>query len=700
MNTPAAFRPIKSSFVIKMMMLCSIFMSALLCQSNAQSYNYSMGKEAFDKGDFQTAKEYLDKELSENKKNGAAYSLRSYINNYNDNKPDALSDLNMAIRYTSSKEKKVSAYLFYMRGDLYYNIEEYDNALNDYNTAIKLNDNNEEYFEGRGKLYIQTGAYELALKDFESCLKLNDGNVSSRCNKAWALVFLERFDEAEEVIGKALNLDPRFAWGYKLRAHIHSKRSEKIKAIDDIFEAYACDPTNNGMKNSLLQYSDSNKNYALNKLNAKISQNPDALQWLEMRARIYPNVLEYDKAIADINRCLELCDQQDRDYYLYYRAYDFFEAGNYDAAIRDFSEIVKNNPNDCWNKYYIAEANKRKGNYTEALRYYDSAVNCAPSETFPIAKRAILKYQFLHDNEGALADFDQAIEINNNAIYLYDYKANFLRICQYKTEQLQGLWKEVLDRDTSIDRTWNYKQFALLHLGQKEEAIAYQEKILHQSKNQQCNIDAARFYALLGDEEKTLDALRKTIGSGTALFYEMEHYPELKSFMTNPQVAKFVKEQKENFIKKNASVFDQPQHADSAETHTSVIPMKPRGSGTYEVNCKVNDLGLNFIFDTGASDISISQTEALFMLKNGYLSNNDIAGSRKYIDANGDIEVGTKIILKKVDFGGVILKNVSASVVNNKKAPLLFGQSALSKYGKIEIDNEKNTITITLTERK
>lgn len=123
--------------------------------------------------------------------------------------------------------------------------------------------------------------------------------------------------------------------------------------------------------------------------------------------------------------------------------------------------------------------------------------------------------------------------------------------------------------------------------------------------------------------------------------------------------------------------------------------MKPRGSGTYEVSCKINDLGLNLIFDTGASEISISQTEVDFMLKNNYLNENDILGSSSYMDANGDVEIGTTIILRNVEIGGFNLKNVKASVVHKKNAPLLFGQSALSKYGKITIDNTKKTITIT-----
>jgi len=122
--------------------------------------------------------------------------------------------------------------------------------------------------------------------------------------------------------------------------------------------------------------------------------------------------------------------------------------------------------------------------------------------------------------------------------------------------------------------------------------------------------------------------------------------------------------------------------------------MLHKSSGTYEVACKINNLPLNFIFDTGASDISISQTEVQFMLKNNYLSKADKWGSQSFIDATGNVSVGIKLILRKVEIGDFVLKNVEASVVHNKNAPLLFGQSALGKYAKILLDNESKAIII------
>jgi predicted aspartyl protease len=78
-----------------------------------------------------------------------------------------------------------------------------------------------------------------------------------------------------------------------------------------------------------------------------------------------------------------------------------------------------------------------------------------------------------------------------------------------------------------------------------------------------------------------------------------------------------------------------------------------------------------------------------------YITADDIIGSARYVDANGDVSEGTVINLRKVDFGGLELNNVRASVVRNQKAPLLLGQSVLGRLGKIEIDNTSQTLKIT-----
>jgi aspartyl protease family protein len=116
-------------------------------------------------------------------------------------------------------------------------------------------------------------------------------------------------------------------------------------------------------------------------------------------------------------------------------------------------------------------------------------------------------------------------------------------------------------------------------------------------------------------------------------------------------------------------------------------------NGVYMIPVDINGVPMHFIFDTGAGLISISSAEAIFLYKQGKLSNEDIVGKANFVDANGTVSEGTIIILREVKIGNKILTNVEASVVNNLEAPILMGQSALQKFGKISIDYKNNEIT-------
>lgn len=116
-------------------------------------------------------------------------------------------------------------------------------------------------------------------------------------------------------------------------------------------------------------------------------------------------------------------------------------------------------------------------------------------------------------------------------------------------------------------------------------------------------------------------------------------------------------------------------------------------NGVYELPCIVNGVKMNFIFDTGASNVSISLTEAMFLYKNDYLKDSDILGSNYSQIADGRIVENMDINLKSVVIGGLELNDIRASVVSSASAPLLLGQSALRELGRVEIANDSLFIT-------
>ena len=130
-------------------------------------------------------------------------------------------------------------------------------------------------------------------------------------------------------------------------------------------------------------------------------------------------------------------------------------------------------------------------------------------------------------------------------------------------------------------------------------------------------------------------------------------------------------------------------------------------NGLFKIPCKINGVFMDFIFDTGATNVSISITEAMFLIKQGLLNSSDILGEDKFRIASGAIENGSIINIRKIEIEGIVLENVRATVVNNLQAPLLLGMSAISRLGTIQLTENRliinkgdNTITQNLKDDK
>ena len=124
----------------------------------------------------------------------------------------------------------------------------------------------------------------------------------------------------------------------------------------------------------------------------------------------------------------------------------------------------------------------------------------------------------------------------------------------------------------------------------------------------------------------------------------------------------------------------------------TIIKMENENGVKY-VWVEINGIRLRFIFDTGASSICISSAEATVLYKQGTLKKEDVIDVEYFQDATGHISAGTKINLSSVKIGDRLLRNIEAIVIDNEEAPLLLGQSALEKFGKISIDNKKSELT-------
>lgn len=123
----------------------------------------------------------------------------------------------------------------------------------------------------------------------------------------------------------------------------------------------------------------------------------------------------------------------------------------------------------------------------------------------------------------------------------------------------------------------------------------------------------------------------------------------------------------------------------------TVIKME-ESNGVYKIPCKVNGARMKFIFDTGASAVSMSKQIADYLFDNDYITEDDIINTGKSTIADGTIVDHLQINLKDIEISGLHLHNVTAVILESQNAPLLLGQSAIQKLGRIEING--NILTI------
>ena len=101
---------------------------------------------------------------------------------------------------------------------------------------------------------------------------------------------------------------------------------------------------------------------------------------------------------------------------------------------------------------------------------------------------------------------------------------------------------------------------------------------------------------------------------------------------------------------------------------------------------------MKMFFDTGASAVSISRATAIYLYDNDLISETDFVGMTKTSTADGAIADNMVIRLRDIELEGFHLKNIEAVVSSSLNAPLLLGQSAIQKLGKISLNGDILTI--------
>lgn len=670
-------------FILSILVLCSSVMLADNIK-RPDSYNYSRGVEAINNNNAEEALDYLNKEINEHPDNGYAFAWIALVRNYNEEFGRALTAANVAVKKIPFKDKEYKAFAYGTRAQVYLNLEDTIQALKDYSQAINIVPDDDRFYNQRAQVYYEQGKYDLADKDYLKMISLKEGDVMGYMGIGRNANAQKRYEDAIKQFDYVVKLEPNYSSAYSFRAESYIGLKKYNEAIDDVISALGIDRDRKAFY-ELQELADSAFEQTVAKLKVQKIKESNEQSWDYDLGIVYERAAKYNKAIAYYKESLE----KESNIITASRISSCYDdLGDYDKALEYCNQAIALDSVKTNYLYEKANILDNAGLTQEAIKTMSDYIANTPDEPAGYYQRGWFK-DHSGDIEGALEDYTMAITLQPNVAYAYLNRGVLYRL-KGENAKAESDFKQVVRLD-SIPEEAECSFYAYYYLGQKDKAIEILNTILDKDKKGNC-YDAACLYSVMGEKEKALSYLRQSLEDGYRRFAHIKRDRDLNNIRNTEEFKVLMKEYEEKHLQEIAADADGDDSA--YELKVEEIPFTKEG-GVCKVKCAINGLPLHFIFDTGATDISISSVEATFMAKNDFLSSSDIIGKQNYQTADGNITEGTVINLKDVKLGSLHLNNIKASVVRNQAAPLLLGQSVLSKLGKIEIDNTKKVLRIT-----
>ncbi len=304
-------------------------------------------------------------------------------------------------------------------------IQEISNVIK----TAKLNNENVDYprlYIERGKYYSQIDEYDNAMMDFNRVIQMNNvpGYWIGMAYYGRAYIY-DKFLEYDKVISnlnEAIKVNPKFYDAYAQRAIAYKNKKDYKRALSDISIA----------------------------INESKSKTVETARYYAVRAGIYEKIKEYDKEIADYTVAIKLDPENDAYYLLRGSAY-YWHKKDYISDIEDTTKRIELLKKNNSTRYNIEQAYSWRASlytklkrydmavsdYSQAIQYADKTPNNNIFLILHLLHRGCL-YAILNENKKAIEDFDEAEKHSDKitlgrvyfakALYFYNLGENEITI--------------------------------------------------------------------------------------------------------------------------------------------------------------------------------------------------------------------------------------------------------------------------------
>jgi len=130
---------------------------------------------------------------------------------------------------------KAIKYVYFNRGNTYYKLKQYKEAIKDYTEAIHINPSDSYFYNNRGNAYYKLKRYEEAIKDYTSAIEIDPNNAYPYNNRGNVYSELKRYEEAIADYTEAIHINPSDSSSYN---NNHDDVYSELKEWEDTIADY------------------------------------------------------------------------------------------------------------------------------------------------------------------------------------------------------------------------------------------------------------------------------------------------------------------------------------------------------------------------------------------------------------------------------------------------------------------------------
>lgn len=245
--------------------------------------------------------EIFDRGIQDNPDSAAHYNDRGRAHLALQQYSDAMLDFNQAVTLAPD----VAIY-YANRGLAYAQMNFAELAFDDFAAAIELDPTYFRVYYDRGVAYLDQGEPVAALQDFNQTLALNPDYVPALNNRAALAMMAEQYEVALDDYTRAIELSPADASLYENRGTAYYRLQDYAPAMADYNQSLALDPNQATVhrRSGLIYYNTDDLAAALVEFDAAIAIDEELLDAYLSRGLTYYVLEEYAEAAADLEHYL------------------------------------------------------------------------------------------------------------------------------------------------------------------------------------------------------------------------------------------------------------------------------------------------------------------------------------------------------------------------------------------------------------